>query len=113
VPAGWTIQQITHCSESLACSDSLVNRSSATALGEADLTTTATIAKQVAKTVTATITTTAALVRQKIGIYPQALTATVTTSATIATVKVTPVTLGRDQQDVAVLVAAVGGGIGV
>jgi len=50
MPAGWTIQQITHCSAGLACSDSLVNRSSASALGEADLTTTATISRRVGKT---------------------------------------------------------------
>jgi hypothetical protein len=197
MPAGWTIQQITHCSASLACSDSLANHSSAAAVGEADLTSvativkqarkttqataivsTATITRQAAKTATATAATTATITRQigkrfsaapataativkrvgkalggtpvttsatltpqylHLGVTnpqalsasvaatasltafyvhnpvstPQTLTVTITTVATIGTVKVTPVTAGRDQQDIGVLVAAVGGGIGV
>jgi len=67
VPAGWTIQQITHCSVGLACSNSLVNRSSASALGEADPTTAATIVKQARKTAQATAVATTATIRRGIG----------------------------------------------
>ena len=113
MPAGWTIQQITHCSASLACSDTLVNHSNAAATGEADLTSVATIVKQTAKSTAATVTTAATVATQKISIYPLAPTATVVTTATIATVKVSPVIPGRDAQAVAELVAAVGGGVGL
>jgi len=112
MPAGWTVQQITHCSASLACSDTLVNHSSAAATGEADLTSTATIVKQAAKTTAATVTTTATVATQKIGIYPQALAATVTTTATLAATKISPVVPGTDMQEIGELVAAVGGGVG-
>ena len=115
MPAGWTIQQITHCSASLACSDSLANHSNAAAVGEADLGTTATIVKQAGTTLTTSAVTSAATVAtQKITIYHPALTATtVVTSATIDTVKVTPVVPGRDAQPVGELVAMVGGGVGL
>ena len=134
MPAGWTIQQITHCSASLPCSDSLVVRSNAAAAGEADVATAAAIVKQIAKKVTsalvassatlaprqagkvfaATVTTAASLVTQKLSIYPQAMTAATTvTTATLGTVKVTPVVPGRDAQPVGELVAAVSGGVGV
>jgi hypothetical protein len=113
MPAGWTIQQITHCSETLACSDSLPVNSTASALGEADLISSATIARQVGKTAVATMVTAATLAAQPAVTYPQALTATaVASTATIATVHVTPVVPGTDAQDVAALVAAVAGGVG-
>ena len=64
-PAGWTIQQITHCSASLLCSDSLPNCSIATALGEADPTIAASIVKQARKTTQApAVATTATISRQ-------------------------------------------------
>ena len=92
--AGWQIQAITHCSASLLCSNSLaVHSSPAAAVGEADVTTAATIVKQAAKPLAA---------------------ATVTTGATVAATKLTPpVTVGREAQGIGELVAAVGGGVGI
>jgi hypothetical protein len=65
--AGWTIQQITHCSASLVCSDTLANHSSpATALGEADPTTSATISKQAGRALTSAAVATAATLQRQI-----------------------------------------------
>jgi hypothetical protein len=151
VPAGWTIQQITHCSAGLACSDSLANRSSASALGEADLTTTATIRRQVGKALSnylativdqfladqATVDSSVAGVSTSASIGAgRAATKTlinyapsivdqfivdqatvdgsggVTTTASITATRIAAPTVGTETQDVAALVAAVGGGIG-
>jgi hypothetical protein len=112
VPAGWTIQQITHCSATLACSDSLPNNSTAAAVGEADPTTAAQITRQVARTATATVATSATVATVKA--KTQALTATaVATTATVAAVKVPYVPAGVGDQGIGQLVAAVAGGIGV
>jgi hypothetical protein len=115
MPAGWTIGQITHCSASLACSDSLpVHSSPATALGEADLTSSATISRQVGKTATATSTTSATLTAQPTVSRPQSLTATaVTSTATIAATVIPylPPGAGADQ-GIGQLIAAVAGGVG-
>ena len=82
MPAGWTIGQITHCSSSLLCSDSLpVHSSPATAVGEADPTTSASIARQAGKSVTTTAVASAATIARQVG---KRLTPTVVTSATIA-----------------------------
>jgi len=113
-PAGCTVQQITHCSVSLLCSDSLANRSLATVSCGANLTTSATIVaapivtRPQALTATAATAATITLIKAK----SAALAATVTTSATLGAVKITAPTVGRETQDVGALVAAVGGGIG-
>jgi hypothetical protein len=111
VPAGWTIQQITHCSASLPNSDSLINHSSASALGEADLTTAATITRRIGKTTTTTAVGSAATIAT---IKAKTATASgaVTTSATIGAVKVSAPVAPTGTQDIAALVAAVGGGAG-
>src|SRR5215831_10800420 len=81
MPAGWTIGQITHCSASLACSDSLpVHSSPATAVGEADLASTAMVGKQVGKAATATAVVTSATVTRQVG---KALTVVGASAATI------------------------------
>jgi|SRR5215831_379590 len=82
MPAGWTIGQITHCSSSLLCSDSLpVHSSPATAVGEADPTTSASIGKQAGKTLTTTAVASAATIARQVG---KQLAPTVATTATIA-----------------------------
>jgi hypothetical protein len=113
MPAGWTIQQITHCSASLACSDSLPVNSTASAIGEADLTSSATIGRQIGKAVTATTATTATLTAQPTVTRPQSLTATVTSSATLTATYIpyAPPGAGADQ-GIGQLIAAVAGGVG-
>jgi aspartyl aminopeptidase len=111
VPAGWTIQQITHCSASLPNSDSLVNHSSAAALGEADLTSTAAISRRVGKSFTTTTVASAATIAT-IKAKTATASATVTTGATIGAVRVAAPTVSTGTQDIAALVAAIAGGVG-
>jgi hypothetical protein len=114
MPAGWTIGQITHCSASLACSDSLpVHSSPATAVGEADLTSSATISRQVGKGAIATTATSATLAAQPTVTHPQSVTATVTSSATMTATAIpyVPPGAGADQ-GIGQLIAAVAGGVG-
>ena len=113
MPAGWAITQITHCSASLACSDSLPVNSTASAIGEADPTTSASISRQIGKSATAAAATTATLATQAIVTHPQSLTATVTSTATMTVTYIPyiPPGAGADQ-GIGQLIAAVAGGVG-
>jgi hypothetical protein len=120
------------CGPSLTTSATIVKQAGKTT--QATVATTATIRKQIGKQLGTVVASAATIVKQArkalagtpvatgatltplylhAGVTnPKALSVSVVTTASLSAVKVTPFVPGADQQDVAALVAAVGGGIG-